>query len=119
MVDNLASNKEAVQSEKLNAASRQYDLTGNFGTFTDDLSEDEQITIMTAQLNKYNGAMEYYEKLKAEAGVDSDKFNLKLANEAVQLFKLQSQYKKLLKVLIIIKTPYFKVRVLVLIIIML
>ena len=30
---------------------------------------------MTAQLNKYNGAMEYYEKLKAEAGVDSDKFN--------------------------------------------
>lgn len=94
MVDNLASNKEAVQSEKLNAASRQYDLTGNFGTFTGDLSEDEQITIMTAQLNKYNGAMEYYEKLKAEAGVDSDKFNLKLANEAVQLFKLQSQYKK-------------------------
>lgn len=94
MVDNLASNKEAVQSEKLNAASRQYDLTGNFGTFTGDLSEDEQITIMTAQLNKYNGAMEYYEKLKAEAGVDSDKFNLKLANEAVQLFKLQNQYKK-------------------------
>lgn len=94
MVDNLDSNKEAVQSEKLNAASRQYDLTGNFGTFTGDLSEDEQITIMTAQLNKYSGAMEYYEKLKAEAGVDSDKFNLKLANEAVQLFKLQSQYKK-------------------------
>ena len=30
MADNLASNKEAVQSEKLNSASRQYDLTGNF-----------------------------------------------------------------------------------------
>ena len=94
MVDNLANNKEAVQSEKLNAASRQYDLTGNFGTFTGDLSEDEQIAIMTAQLNKYNGAMEYYEKLKVKAGEDSDNFNLKLANEAIQLFKLQNQYKK-------------------------
>lgn len=94
MADNLADNKEAAQSEKLNAASRQYDLTGNFGTFTGDLSEDEQITIMTAQLNKYNGAMEYYEKLKVEAGEDSDNFNLKLANEAIQLFKLQNQYKK-------------------------
>lgn len=94
MADNLASNKEAVQSEKLNSASRQYDLTGNFGTFTGSLTEDEQITIMTAQLNKYNGAMEYYEKLKAEAGDTSNNFNLKLADEAVQLFKLQKQYDK-------------------------
>lgn len=94
MVDNLADNKEAVQSEKLNAASRQYDLTGNFGTFTGSLTDDEQITIMTAQLNKYNGAMEYYEKLKAEAGDTSDDFNLKLADEAVRLFKLQKQYDK-------------------------
>lgn len=95
MADNLASNKEAVQSEKLNSASRQYDLTGNFGTFTGDLNDEEQITIMTAQLNKYNGAMEYYEKLKAEAGDTSDRFNLKLADEAVQLFKLQKQYDKI------------------------
>lgn len=94
MADNLASNKEAVQSEKLNSASRQYDLTGNFGTFTGSLTDDEQITIMTAQLNKYNGAMEYYEKLKAEAGDTSNNFNLKLADEAVQLFKLQKQYDK-------------------------
>lgn len=94
MADNLASNKEAVQSEKLNSASRQYDLTGNFGTFTGNLTEDDQITIMTAQLNKYNGAMEYYEKLKAEAGDTSNDFNLKLADEAVQLFKLQKQYDK-------------------------
>lgn len=94
MVDNLASNKEAAQSEKLNAASRQYDLTGNFGTFTGSLDEDEQITIMTAQLNKYSGAMEYYNQLKEKAGIDSDEFNLKLADEAVQLFKLQNQYKK-------------------------
>lgn len=94
MADNLASNKEAVQSEQLNAASRQYDLTGNFGIFTGKLTEDEQITIMTAQLNKYNGAMEYYNQLKDKAGVDSDKFNLKLANEAVQLFKLRKQYDK-------------------------
>lgn len=94
MVDNLASNKEAAQSEKLNAASRQYDLTGNFGTFTGSLDEDEQITIMTAQLNKYSGAMEYYNQLKEKAGIDSDDFNLKLADEAVQLFKLQNQYEK-------------------------
>lgn len=94
MADNLASNKEVVQSEKLNSASRQYDLTGNFGTFTGSLTDDEQITIMTAQLNKYNGAMEYYEKLKAEAGDTSNNFNLKLADEAVQLFKLQKQYDK-------------------------
>lgn len=94
MVDNLASNKEAVQSEQLNAASRQYDLTGNFGIFTGKLTEDEQITIMTAQLNKYNGAMEYYNQLKEKAGIDSDEFNLKLADEAVQLFKLRKQYDK-------------------------
>lgn len=94
MYKNLGENEEAVRRELVNNASRQYDLTGNFGTFTGSITEDEQITIMTAQLNKYNGAMEYYEKLKAEAGVDSDKFNLKLANEAVQLFKLQNQYKK-------------------------
>lgn len=94
MADNLASNKKAVQSEKLNSASRQYDLTGNFGTFTGDLTDDEQITIMTAQLNKYNGAMEYYNQLKEKAGDTSSKFNLKLANEAVQLFKLQKQYDK-------------------------
>ena len=94
MADNLASNKEAVQFEKLNSASRQYDLTGNFGTFTGSLTDNEQRTIMTAQLNKYNGAMEYYEKLKAEAGDTSNNFNLKLADEAVQLFKLQKQYDK-------------------------
>lgn len=94
MADNLASNKEAVQSEKLNSASRQYDLTGNFGTFTGNLTKDEQITIMTAQLNKYNGAMEYYEKLKAEAGKTSNDFNLELADEAVRLFKLRKQYDK-------------------------
>ena len=94
MYKNLGENEEAVRRELVNNASRQYDLTGNFGTFTGSITEDEQITIMTAQLNKYNGAMEYYEKLKAEAGETSNDFNLKLANEAVQLFKLQNQYKK-------------------------
>ena len=94
MYKNLGENEEAVRKELVNNASRQYDLTGNFGTFTGSITEDEQITIMTAQLNKYNGAMEYYEKLKAEAGETSNDFNLKLANEAVQLFKLQNQYKK-------------------------
>lgn len=94
MYKNLGENEEAVRRELVNNASRQYDLTGNFGTFTEDLTPEEQEKIMTAQLNKYNGAMEYYNQLKEKAGVDSDKFNLKLANEAVQLFKLRKQYDK-------------------------
>lgn len=94
MADNLASNKEAAQSEKLNAASRQYDLTGNFGTFTGDLTQDEQDKIMTAQLNKYNGAMEYYNKLVEEANYEGEHLNVQLADQAIQLFKLQKQYEK-------------------------
>lgn len=94
MYKNLGENEEAVKRELVNNASRQYDITGNFGTFTGDLTPEEQEKIMTAQLNKYNGAMEYYNQLKEKAGVDSDKFNLKLANEAVQLFKLRKQYDK-------------------------
>lgn len=94
MYKNLGENEEAVRKELVNNASRQYDLTGDFGTFTGDLNSDEQEKIMTAQLNKYNGAMEYYNQLKEKAGVDSDEFNLKLANEAVQLFKLRKQYDK-------------------------
>jgi TP901 family phage tail tape measure protein len=97
MYKNLGENEEAVRRELVNNASRQYDLTGNFGTFTGDLTPEEQEEIMTAQLNKYNGAMEYYNQLKEKAGVDSDKFNLKLANEAVQLFKLRKQYDKTVK----------------------
>lgn len=94
MYKNLGENEEAVRKELINNASRHYDLTGNFGTFTGDLTSEEQEKIMTAQLNKYNGAMEYYNQLKEKAGVDSDEFNLKLANEAVQLFKLRKQYDK-------------------------
>lgn len=94
MYKNLGENEEAVRKELINNASRQYDLTGNFGTFTGDLNSEEQEEIMTAQLNKYNGAMEYYNQLKEKAGIDSDKFNLKLADEAIQLFKLRKQYDK-------------------------
>lgn len=94
MYKNLGENEEAVRRELVNNASRQYDLTGNFGTFTGDLTPDEQEKIMTAQLNKYNGAMEYYNQLKEKAGDTSNTFNLELANEAVQLFKLQKQYDK-------------------------
>lgn len=94
MADNLASNKEAVQSEKLNSASRQYDLTGNFGTFTGDLTSDEQDKIMTGQLNKYAGAMEYYNKLVEEANYEGEHLSVQLADQAIQLFKLQKQYDK-------------------------
>ena len=94
MYKNLGENEEAVRKELVNNASRQYDLTGDFGTFTGDLNLDEQEKIMTAQLNKYNGAMEYYNQLKEKAGDTSNTFNLELANEAVQLFKLQKKYEK-------------------------
>lgn len=97
MYKNLGQNEKAVRQELLNNASRQYDLTGNFGTFTGDLTTEEQEKIMTAQLNKYNGAMEYYNQLKEKAGDTSNTFNLELANEAVQLFKLQKQYEKTAK----------------------
>ena len=97
MYKNLGENEEAVRKELINNASRQYDLTGNFGTFTGDLTPEEQEKIMTAQLNKYNGAMEYYNQLKEKAGDTSNTFNLELANEAVQLFKLRKQYDKTAK----------------------
>lgn len=94
MYKNLGENEEAVRRELVNNASRQYDLTGDFGTFTGDLTQDEQDKIMTAQLNKYNGAMEYYNKLVEEANYEGEHLSVQLANEAVQLFKLQNQYKK-------------------------
>lgn len=42
MYKNLGENEEAVRRELVNNASRQYDLTGDFGTFTGDLNSDEQ-----------------------------------------------------------------------------
>lgn len=97
MYKNLGENEEAVRRELVNNASRQYDLTGNFGTFTGDLTPEEQEKIMTAQLNKYNGAMEYYNKLVEEANYEGEHLNVQLANQAIQLFKLQNQYKKTTK----------------------
>lgn len=93
LADNLASNKEAVQSERLNSASRQYDLTGDFGTYTGNLTPEEQEEIMRAQLIKNTGAMELYNKLKAEANDTSKELNVELADEAVQLVKLTDRYK--------------------------
>ena len=97
MADNLASNKEAVQSEKLNSASRQYDLTGDFGTYTGNLTPEEQGEIMRAQLIKNTGAMELYNKLKAEANDTSKELNVELADEAIQLVKLTDRYKVAVK----------------------
>lgn len=94
MYKNLGENEEAVRKELVNNASRQYDLTGNFGTFTGDLTPEEQEKIMTAQLNKYDGAMEYYNKLVEEANYEGEHLNVQLADQAIQLFKLQNQYKK-------------------------
>lgn len=94
MYKNLGENEEAVRKELVNNASRQYDLTGDFGTFTGDLTTDEQDKIITAQLNKYNGAMEYYNKLVEEANYEGEHLSVQLADQAIQLFKLQNQYKK-------------------------
>lgn len=94
MYKNLGENEEAVRRELINNASRQYDLTGNFGTFTGDLTPDEQDDILTAHLNKYAGAMEYYNKLVEETNYEGKHLSVQLADQAIQLFKLRKQYDK-------------------------
>ena len=94
MYKNLGENEEAVRRELVNNASRQYDITGNFGTFTGDLTLDEQDDILTGHLNKYAGAMEYYNKLVEEANYEGEHLSVQLADQAIQLFKLQKQYEK-------------------------
>lgn len=93
MYKNLGENEEAVRRELVNNASRQYDLTGDFGTYTENLTPEEQRDIMKAQLIKNTGAMELYNKLKAETNDTSKKLNVELANEAIQLVKLTDRYK--------------------------
>ena len=93
MVVNLADNKDAVKKELVNNASRQYDLTGDFGTYTGNLTLEEQRDIMGAQLVKNTGAMELYNKLKAETNDTSKELNVELADEAIQLVKLTDRYK--------------------------
>lgn len=93
MYKNLGENEEAVRRELVNNASRQYDLTGDFGTYTGNLTPKEQQDIMEAQLVKNTGAMELYNKLKAEADDTSKELNVELADEAIQLVKLTDHYK--------------------------
>jgi TP901 family phage tail tape measure protein len=93
MYKNLGENEEAVKKELVNNASRQYDLTGDFGTYTGNLTSKEQRDIMEAQLAKNTGAMELYNKLKAEANDTSKELNVELADEAIQLVKLTDRYK--------------------------
>ena len=93
MYKNLGENEEAVKKELINNASRQYDLTGDFGTYTGNLTSKEQREIMEAQLVKNTGAMELYNKLKAEANDTSKELNIELADEAIQLVKLTDRYK--------------------------
>lgn len=93
MYKNLGENEEAVRKELINNASRQYDLTGDFGTYTGNLTSKEQRDIMEAQLVKNTGAMELYNKLKAEVNDTSKELNIELADEAIQLVKLTDRYK--------------------------
>ena len=90
---NIDQNRDAAKRERMNAASLQYELHGNFGDFTGDLTQEEQIAIMEGQLRKNAGALELYNELKEKAGYESKEFNLKLANEAIQLTKLTKRYK--------------------------
>jgi TP901 family phage tail tape measure protein len=90
---NIDQNKDAAKRERMNAASLQYELHGDFGDFTGNISNEEQIAIMEGQLRKNAGALELYNELKEKAGYESKEFNLKLANEAIQLTKLTKHYK--------------------------
>lgn len=90
---NIDQNKAAAKRERMNAASLQYELHGNFGDFTGNISDEEQIAIMEGQLRKNAGALELYNELKEKAGIKSEEFNLKLADEAIQLTKLTKRYK--------------------------
>lgn len=90
---NIDQNRDAAKRERMNAASLQYELHGNFGDFTGNISDEEQIAIMEGQLRKNAGALELYNELKEKAGIVSDDLNLKLADEAIQLTKLTERYK--------------------------
>ena len=90
---NIDQNKDAAKRERMNAASLQYELHGNFGDFTGNISDEEQIAIMEGQLRKNAGALELYNELKEKAGIVSDDLNLELADEAIQLTKLTKHYK--------------------------
>ena len=90
---NIDQNRDAAKRERINAASLQYELHGDFGTFTGDISDEEKIAIMEGQLRKNTGALELYNELKEKARIESDDFNLKLADEAIQLTKLTERYK--------------------------
>lgn len=90
---NIDQNKDAAKRERMNAASLQYELHGNFGTFTGDISDEEKIAIMEGQLRKNAGALELYNELKEKAGEESNDLNLELADEAIQLTKLTKRYK--------------------------
>ena len=58
------------------------------------MNPDEQDDILTGHLNKYAGAMEYYNKLVEEANYEGEHLSVQLADQAIQLFKLQKQYEK-------------------------
>lgn len=90
---NIDKNKDAAKRERMNAASLQYELHGNFGDFTGNISDEEQIAIMEGQLRKNAGALELYNELKEKARDESNDLNLKLADEAIQLTKLTERYK--------------------------
>lgn len=95
LYNNLGTNKAAAEQEQINAAALQYETNGDFGIYTNDLSDDQREKILQAQLNKNAGAQELYNKLVKESGDITGDFNQKLADEAIQITKTTQKYKEI------------------------
>lgn len=104
LITNLETNRKQLETQQVNSASLQYELNGDFGIYTDSLTPDQQDEIIEAHLKKNAGAMEYYnelleknEELKEKLEKENKKFDVQLANEAIQLTKTTSRYKDVAK----------------------
>lgn len=91
--NNLKDNREQFEQEQVNAASLNYELNGDFGIYTDSLSDDQQKDIVYTHLTKNSGALEYYHELLKKAGKSQNEFDLELANAAIQMTKTTARYK--------------------------
>lgn len=90
---NLEANQEQFKTQQINSASLQYELNGDFGIYTNSLSEDQKEEIVEAHLKKNTGALELYHDMLEKAGIKQGEFDLELANAAIQLTKTTSRYK--------------------------
>lgn len=97
LITNLEQNKKQMETQQMNAASLNYALNGDFGAYTEKLDAEGQQKAIEANLRSTAGALELYHKLLEDAGKAQDDFDLKLANEAIQLAKTTKRYKEAAK----------------------